>query len=109
MGEWVGLFIVPNVMFLRRVGQAQFERRPTIVKRREIMVGRRGEAPLVPPYSLRSPNKAMVRCRLWWAMPTLRFSAMQSINFRRHTARQEQITLDLDQFLKQGASHGADC
>ena len=30
MGEWVGLFIVPNVMFLRRVGQAQFERRPTI-------------------------------------------------------------------------------
>ncbi len=33
MGEWVGLFIVPNVMFLRRVGQAQFERRPTIVMR----------------------------------------------------------------------------
>ena len=23
------------------------------------MVGRRGEAPLVPPYSLRRPNKAM--------------------------------------------------
>ena len=46
-------------MFLRRVGPAQFERRPTIRKHREILVGRRGEAPLVPPYSLRRTNKAM--------------------------------------------------
>ena len=37
-------------LFQRRVGQAQFERRTTIVPTLEIMVGRRGEAPLVPPY-----------------------------------------------------------
>jgi len=37
-------------LFQRRVGQAQFERRTTIVLSLEIMVGRRGEAPLVPPY-----------------------------------------------------------
>ena len=43
----------------RRVGPARFERQPTIGKRREILVGRRGEAPLVPPYSLCRPNKAM--------------------------------------------------
>ena len=46
-------------LFQGRVGPARFERRPTIRKHREIMVGRRGEAPLVPPYSFRSPNKAM--------------------------------------------------
>ena len=46
-------------LFQRRVGLAQFERRPTIGNRREIRVGRRGEAPLVPPYSFRSLNKAM--------------------------------------------------
>ena len=46
-------------LFQGRVGPAQFERRPTIGNRREFMVGRRGEAPLVPPYRLRSPNKAM--------------------------------------------------
>ena len=45
--------------FLRRVGQVRFERRPTNGKRREIMVGLRGEAPLVPPYKFRSPNKAI--------------------------------------------------
>ena len=42
-----------------RAGPAQFERRTTLGKRREIMVGRRDEAPLVPPYRLRRPNKAM--------------------------------------------------
>ena len=47
-------------LFQRRVGPARFERRPTIGNRREILVGRRGEAPLVPPYRLRRPNKAMV-------------------------------------------------
>ena len=46
-------------LFQRRMGPAQFERRPTIGKRREILVGRRGEASLVPPYRLRRPNKAM--------------------------------------------------
>ena len=46
-------------MFLRRGGPAQFERRPTIGKRREIMVGRRGETPLVPHYRCRSPKKAL--------------------------------------------------
>ena len=72
-------------------------------------VDRRGEAPLVPPYCLRSSNKAMVHRRLWWAIPTLQFSAERGINFRWHTARQKQLTLDLDQSLKQGISHGADC
>gem|GEM_PF-1233321 len=37
----------------------RFERRPTIRKRRELMVGRRGEAPLVPPYILPSFKKAL--------------------------------------------------
>ena len=46
-------------LFQGRVGPARFERRPTIRKHQEIMVGRRGEAPLVPPYSFRRPNKAM--------------------------------------------------
>ena len=34
----------------RRVGPARFERRPTIRGLDNILVGRRGEAPLVPPY-----------------------------------------------------------
>ncbi len=46
--------------FQCRVGQARFERRPTIQKPREILVGLRGEAPLVPPYDFRGTNKAMV-------------------------------------------------
>jgi len=46
-------------LFRRRVGAARFERRPTIVKHREIMVGQRGEAPPVPPYSFRRLNQAM--------------------------------------------------
>ena len=33
----------------RRVGPARFERRPTILKHRDLRVGWRGEAPLVPP------------------------------------------------------------
>ena len=52
-------FLVSRAASDRRVGQARFERRPTIGKRREFMVGRRGEAPLVPPYKFRRPNKAM--------------------------------------------------
>jgi len=43
-------------LFRRRVGQARFERRPTITAQLKIMVGRRGEAPLVPPYSFRRLN-----------------------------------------------------
>ncbi len=46
-------------LFQCRVGPTRFERRPTIRKHREFMVGRRGEAPLVPPYRLHRPNKAM--------------------------------------------------
>ncbi len=46
-------------LFQRRVGPARFERRPTIGNRREFMVGRRGEAPRVPPYKFRRPNKAI--------------------------------------------------
>ena len=46
-------------LFQRKVRPAQFERQPTIGKRREIRVGRRGETPLVPPYKFHRPNKAM--------------------------------------------------
>ncbi len=46
-------------LFQGRVGPARFERRPTIRKRRELLVGRRGEAPLVPPYILPSFIKAL--------------------------------------------------
>ena len=46
------MFVANNPMFLRRVGPAQFERRPTIEKHRKILVGQRDEAPLIPPYSL---------------------------------------------------------
>jgi hypothetical protein len=34
------------------VGPTRFERRPTMNSLREMIVGRRGEAPLVPPYIL---------------------------------------------------------
>ncbi len=46
-------------LFQSRVGPVRFERRPTIGTQLEIMVGRRVEAPLVPPYRFRRPNKAM--------------------------------------------------
>jgi hypothetical protein len=45
--------------FHSRVGQACFERRPTNRKRDEIMVGRRGKAPLVPPDILSNFKKAL--------------------------------------------------
>jgi len=48
------------ISFLQsRAGPARFERRPTIMKQGEFMVGRRGEAPLVPPYILPSFKKAL--------------------------------------------------
>jgi hypothetical protein len=46
-------FLAPINSLLKKgcgVGQARFERRPTIWNQLETMVGRRGEAPLVPPY-----------------------------------------------------------
>ncbi len=46
-------------LFQRRAGPARFERRPTIMNLRELLVGRRGEAPLVPPYILPSFKKAL--------------------------------------------------
>ena len=46
-------------LFQNRVGQARFERRPTILKHRELLVGRRGETPLVPPYILLRFKKAI--------------------------------------------------
>ena len=46
-------------LFQRRVGPARFERRPTILKHRELLVGQRGEAPLVPPYILPSFKMAL--------------------------------------------------
>ena len=65
----------------RRVGPARFERRPTLGNRREIMVGRRGEAPLFPPDSLSNRNWAMaqsstllrqssIRAKAWFAERT---------------------------------------
>ena len=50
VGEFNGRFLCGAIVFQCRVGPARFERRPTIGKCRENMVGRRGEAPLVPPY-----------------------------------------------------------
>ena len=44
---------------LSRVGPARFERRPTISNHRELPVGRRSEAPLVPPDILSSFKVAM--------------------------------------------------
>ena len=38
--------------FQSRVEQARFKRRPTMKNLREFLVGRRGKAPLVPPYTL---------------------------------------------------------
>ena len=35
-------------LFQGRVEPVRFERRPTTTKRQELMVGRRGEAPLIP-------------------------------------------------------------
>ena len=58
------------------MGPARFERRPTIVKHREIMVGRRGEAPLVPPYTSPCFNKAMA---LGFALVRLRVHCGASI------------------------------
>jgi len=46
-------------VFQCRVGQARSERRLTIMKRREWMVGQRGEAPLVPPNILPSFKKVL--------------------------------------------------
>ena len=46
-------------LFQSRVGPARFERRPAIVKLRELLVGRRGEAPLVLPYILPSFKRAL--------------------------------------------------
>jgi len=48
-----------NRLFQCGVGPTRFERRPTIRKRRELMVDRRGEAPLVPPDILPSFKKAL--------------------------------------------------
>ena len=45
--QWSSEAMQGHHRFQCRVGQARFERRPTIGKRREFMVGRRGEAPLV--------------------------------------------------------------
>ncbi len=45
-------FVKGNRLFQSKVGPARFERRPTIRKPQELMVGRRGEAPLAPPYIL---------------------------------------------------------
>ena len=46
-------------LFQSRVGPARFERRLTIRKRREFVVGRRDETPLVSPDILSSHIKAL--------------------------------------------------
>ena len=48
------------------MGPARFQRQPTIMNLRELLVGRRGEAPLVPPYILSSFKKALALAK-WWA------------------------------------------
>ncbi len=42
MGGLGDMLVAQTGLFLRRVGPARFERRPTLRKRQEIMVGRRG-------------------------------------------------------------------
>ena len=58
-GKLHGRFQQSHRLFQRRLGPARFERRSTIIKRPEIMVGRRGEAPLVAPDIFFRPNKAL--------------------------------------------------
>ena len=48
-----------NRLVQGRAWPARFERRPTIRERREFMVDRRGETPLVPPYRFLRPNKSI--------------------------------------------------
>ena len=56
--------LLGHCLFQSRVGPARFERRPTEHDSQEIMVGRRGEAPLVPPYGLTSFKKALALATL---------------------------------------------
>ena len=59
------------------MGPARFERRPTILHRREIMVGRRGEAPLVPPDFSTKFKKALALPNTRAVLPILRESATE--------------------------------
>ena len=62
-------------------GPALFERWPTLVPSLEIMVGRRGEAPLVSPYNLSRFKKALAP-RVSWAALFLKL-----IRFTTHDHR----------------------
>ena len=79
-----------------RVGPARFERRPTAKQCRELMVGRRGEAPLVPPYKLPSLKN-------WHALPRSRIrdraphgQRESRIVFRQDASQIEQDIVLLD-------------
>ena len=49
MGDLGDMLVAQTGLFLRRLGPARFERRPTVVQSLEILVGRRGETPLSHP------------------------------------------------------------
>ena len=68
-------------LLLRRVGPALFERWPTLVPSLEIIVDRRGEAPLVSPYNL-SRFKKTLALRVSWAALFLKL-----IRFTTHDHR----------------------
>ena len=57
-------------LFQSRVGPTRFERRTIKHNSREIMVGRRGEAPLVPPYGLPSFKTALALAVKHYAPPS---------------------------------------
>ncbi len=50
MGGLGDMLVAQTGLFLRGLGPARFERRPTVVQSLEILVGRRGETPLSTPY-----------------------------------------------------------
>ena len=76
---------------LRRVGPARFERRPTIRKHRDWLVGRRGDAPLVPPYfQLLVAEQFLVRLLLGFAFGLLEVDVLHVVGVFRAVLAGEQ-------------------
>ena len=80
MGGLGDMLIAQTGMFLRRVGPARFERRPTLAQSVKIVVGLRGETLLGPPWPAQKlglvvgcgypgsvPNGVLPRARCRWA------------------------------------------
>ena len=59
MGGLGDMLIAQTGMFLRRVGPARFERRPTLAQSVKNVVGLRDETLLVPPYRFHRPGKSI--------------------------------------------------